>query len=222
MYICLYFFKNMINTDNISINLQSSIKIKGTKTVYFDPYEIEDKSADADVIFITHDHPDHFQSESISKIVKDDTKLIMPLSMKKHAFKVEIPLERITFLEPNQIKEMQHLVIETVPAYNKLKPFHPKKSGFLGYIVTMDNVRYYVAGDTDNINDINKVRCDIALLPIGGTFTMNAKDAASLANAIGPKVAIPTHYGNIVGSEKDVEIFKENCSKNIDVVIKLK
>lgn len=93
--------------------------------------------------------------------------------------------------------ELGRIEIETVPAYNKLKLFHMKSKGWLGYIVTMDGVRYYVAGDTDEHEDNRNVKCDVALIPIGGTYTMDKKHAADYIAKIGPKVAIPTHYGSV-------------------------
>lgn len=205
--------------DNISINIQSSIRIHGSKVIYFDPYQISENVNDADIIFITHDHPDHFQPESIEKIIKDNSIIVMPFSMEKH--KTKLNTDKIVYYKAYDEAQIEGIKIKTVPAYNKLKPFHPKGAGFLGYVVTMDNVTYYVAGDTDNNSELQNIACNVALVPIGGTFTMNASKAAELVNAIKPEYAIPTHYGNIVGDKKDEETFKNKVNEDINVVIKL-
>ena len=114
-------------------------------------------------------------------------------------------------------------MIETVPAYNKLKPFHPKANKWQGYIVTMDDIRYYVAGDTDVNEDIKKVQCDVALIPIGGHYTMDKKQAADYIADLKPKAVIPTHYGSIVGNKADGTEFKDYLEKmDKDIQVELK
>lgn len=204
-----------MNLENIIVNTQSSIKIAGSKVLYFDPYEIVDDSKDADYIFITHDHPDHFQPQSISKVANEKTILVLPASMEKSIEKTDFDREHIVLLETFMSKTMEGVSIETVPAYNKLKPFHPKAAKFLGYIITLDDTRYYITGDTDLIDEIKTVKCDIIFVPIGGTFTMNAASGAKLVNTIKPKVAIPVHYGSIVGNASDFIKFKEKCDEAV-------
>ncbi|MBQ9179441.1 MAG: MBL fold metallo-hydrolase [Firmicutes bacterium] len=122
---------------------------------------------------------------------------------------------------PGHNLELEGALIEVVPAYNIGKQFHPKDNSWVGYIVTIDDERIYVAGDTDNNEDIRKVVCDVAMVPIGGTYTMTADEAAGLVNAIKPKVAIPTHYNAIVGSKEDEETFIKAVDEDIEVIIKL-
>lgn len=112
-------------------------------------------------------------------------------------------------------------MIETVPAYNPLKPFHPKGSGWVGYIVERGGIRIYMAGDTDVTKENKEVSCDVALVPIGGTYTMDAKKAAELVNIIRPKVAIPTHYGSVAGSKSDEEVFLAHVDSSISVENKM-
>ncbi|MBP5223347.1 MAG: MBL fold metallo-hydrolase [Lachnospiraceae bacterium] len=206
-------------TENIAVNTQSSIRITGKKILYFDPFEIAEELHDADVIFITHEHYDHFQPESIRKVQKDETILAAPLSMKKKVLeKSGIREENCRFFVPGEAGEILGLKVETVAAYNKLKPFHTKGKKWLGYVVTMDGTRYFVAGDTDPNRENRKVNCDVALIPVGGYYTMDAKQAADFIGCIKPKTAIPTHYGAGVGKPQDGEDFKKFLA-SIDPVI---
>lgn len=199
-----------MNLTNITVNTQSSIRIEGSKILYFDPFQIQSVAHDADFIFITHEHYDHFEPESIAKLKKEDTRLVAPESMKKKVLsEAGIASENCMFYRPDETYEEQGLLIETVPAYNKLKPFHTKGKKWQGYIVTLDDIRYYVSGDTDVNEDIMKVQCDVAMLPIGGFYTMDWKQAAEYVAQIKPKAVIPTHYGSIVGKESDGPAFQK-------------
>ncbi len=209
-------------TENIEVFTQSSIRIRGSGvTVYADPFRMESALHDADYVFITHDHYDHFSPEDIAKVCRDGTTLVLPEGMKETA-EGEIP-RAVTILTvaPNASYLFKDMEFETVPAYNKLKPFHPKGAGWVGYILHLDGKRIYIAGDTDATEEAKQVRCDIALVPIGGTYTMNAKQAAALINAIRPETAIPTHYGSIVGKKEDAGVFAENVDGAVRVEIKL-
>lgn len=212
-----------MTTDNIDVNTQSSIKISSDAgTIYIDPLEIKDESHDADYILITHDHYDHFSPKDIEKIVKEDTILVVPEKMgSKIPDNTLSSVGTMVKMAPKTHKDINGLKVETVPAYNKLKPFHPKSSGWIGYILTIDDKRVYIAGDTDLTNDNESVVCDIALIPIGGTYTMNAVQAAQLVNVMKPQVVIPTHYGSLVGKPEDADVFKSRVDKGISVELKL-
>lgn len=198
-----------MDLSNITVNAQSSIRIAGEKVLYFDPFGITEEKHDADIIFITHEHFDHFQPESIARIKKENSVIVAPASMEKQ-IKAESGISNIELWEPGTIHELCGLPIETVPAYNSLlKPFHTKSKRWQGYVVMMDGIKYYVAGDTDVNDDIKKVICDVALIPIGGKFTMDKKQAADYIVNLKPKAVIPTHYGNIVGNPKDGADFRE-------------
>lgn len=206
-------------TENIRVLTHSSIKITGEATVYVDPFGIVDAEGDADIILITHDHYDHFSPEDIDKVIKRDTILVVPKKMEKQAS--AIPCGEMITVEPGEQKQLGKIMIETIPAYNPLKPFHTKGKGWVGYLIGMDGVRIYVAGDTDITKENKNIVCDIAMVPIGGTYTMNAKEAAELVNIIRPKVAIPTHYGSVAGSKSDEEVFRANVNADISVEIKM-
>ena len=212
-----------MTTDNIEVNTQNSIRISSdVGIIYIDPLNIGNRPHDADYILITHDHYDHFSPKDIEKIVKEDTVLVVPEKMGG-----KIPDETLSSvgimvkLAPKAHKDINGLKVETVPAYNKLKPFHPKSSGWIGYILTIEDKRVYIAGDTDLTNDNESVECDIALIPIGGTYTMNAVQAAQLVNVMKPQAVIPTHYGSLVGNPEDADVFKSHIDKGITVEIKL-
>ena len=187
----------------------SSIRINGSKTIYVDPFRIEKEYKDADYIFCTHSHYDHFSEEDIRKVMKEDTVIITVESSKKDALEMVKSEKQVVIVEPNNKYNVQGIEFETTYAYNENKKFHPKAEKWVGYIITLDGTKYYIAGDTDNIEEIQNVKCDIALIPIGGTYTMDYEEAAELANNIDAKLIIPTHYGEIVGSKEDAMKFKE-------------
>lgn len=214
-----------MDLSNIKINAQSSIRIEGAKTLYFDPFNIDESVGDADYIFITHDHPDHFEVASIEKIKNENTILIAPLSMqKKIVDKSNISNKNLRFMNPDDSIIFEGIVVKAVPAYNNILPFHIKQNKWLGYVVTMDDVAYYIAGDTDENKDNKKVSCDVAIVPAGGKFTMNSKQAAKFVLDINPKAAIPSHYGQFIGKATDGADFKsivEAGNSSIQVELKL-
>lgn len=208
--------------ENIEVLHHSSIRICGDKKIiYVDPFQIEGQPQDADIVLITHEHYDHFSPEDIDKIKKEGTRLVVPEKMRDKAEAIELVGGKIHSIVPDGIKETQKIVIKAIPAYNKLKPFHPKKSGWVGYLFELDGVWIYIAGDTDYTEEAARVKCDVALVPIGGKFTMDAKKAAELVNAIRPQIAIPTHYGSVAGNKEDEEVFASLVEESIHVDIKM-
>ena len=152
--------------------------------------------------------------------MKDETVFVFPETMTKDLLQFTVRNKGEALKAGDEVN-IDGLSIHAIPAYNKLKPFHPKRNGWLGYVVTMDQTIYYIAGDTDNLKELQSISCDIAFVPIGGTFTMNPKEAAELVNAMRPGEVIPIHYGSIVGTKEDAEIFKSKVDKDIQVLIKL-
>ena len=209
-----------MNTANISVNAQSSIRIAGAKILYFDPFQISESLHDADIILITHAHSDHFDPRSIERAAGGNTVFVAPAGMAQEVRKA-IGGARLVSMSPGDQQDIDGISIQAVPAYNHLKPFHPKRNRWNGYIVTMDGVRYYVAGDTDALKELQSVSCDVALVPIGGTFTMTAKEAAKLINEIRPRAAIPIHYGSIVGKPEDADVFRKLVDPGITVETRL-
>ncbi len=207
--------------NKIIVNCQSSIKITDDKIIYFDPYKITEEKHDADLIFITHDHYDHYDIESIKKIMKKTTKIVIPDKMAPMVLQ-SFDSENIIGVLPNNIYDIEGLHVKTIKSYNINKQYHPENNKWVGYIITLNDEKIYVAGDTDITEDNKSVKCDIALIPIGGTYTMNAKEAAELINIIKPKTVIPTHYITVVGSKEDEKIFKSLLDKDIECITLIK
>jgi len=177
------------------------------KIIYIDPFKLQD-GKQADLILITHTHYDHYDNASISKILKDSTTIIGP---------EDIDYSDAIKMHPGESKEIQGIKIEAVRAYNIEKKNHPKEKNWLGYIITINSQRIYHAGDTDLIPEMKRINCNIALLPVSGGPVMTAEEAFEAVKILKPKIAIPMHYGSIIGSDADAEKFKELC-KNITEV----
>ena len=200
----------MINIlDNIEVLYHSCIKINKEKVIYIDPFKIDKNYNDADMIFVTHDHYDHYSEEDIDKIKKEDTIIIAPEELLTKLLRKGFRKDSIITVEPNKEYMTEGIKFETIPAYNTNKQFHPKENGWVGYIIEIKGVRYYIAGDTDITEENRRVKCDVAFVPVGGTYTMDFKEAATLVNEIKPKMAIPIHYGDIVGTKQDAIDFSK-------------
>lgn len=202
----------------ITVFTQNSIRVDSSiGKIYIDPFRMNEAPKDADYILVTHDHYDHFNPEDIPKVSTGDSVLVVPENMKEKAGEVSGMVGRIVTVKPGDSLNVDKLSVDTIPSYNIGKPFHPKEAGWVGYILNVDGKRIYIAGDTDATEEAKKVKCDIALVPIGGKYTMNAKEAAKLVNIIRPKTAIPVHFGGVVGSPEDAETFESNVDKDIEV-----
>jgi len=175
------------------------IKADG-KIVYTDPY-FGDYSVKADIILVSHEHYDHFSKEKIEDIRRDGTVIL-------GSRKVAAEMDGVKAMVAGDEIKIGEITIEAVAAYNTGKPFHTKGNG-LGFVIEADGRRIYFAGDTDLIPEMSKIKADVVLLPVGGTYTMNAKEAAEAVAKIKPKIAIPMHYGSVAGTIDDAEAFKE-------------
>ena len=197
--------------DNISINCQSSIKISDGLTIYFDPYDIKEKVSNADYIFITHPHWDHLDIDSINNIANEMTIIVGPSSVIEKLDKSFNLLE----VEPNKTYNLNNISFKTVPSYNIGRDYHPKDTRYVGYLLTLNDITYYIPGDTDVIEELKELNADVIFLPVGGTYTMNREEAVELANTIKPKYAIPIHYGLAIGSREDAKYFVDNLNEGI-------
>ena len=203
----------MPNIEGINIEHlgHDSFKImNGSTAIYIDPFKVS--SGKADLILITHDHYDHCDAASIEKLRSKDTVVIGPEAVSRKIAGTRTIKENGKFSEKG-------LAIEAVHAYNTNKPFHPKGAG-VGYVIAVNNKRIYHTGDTDRIHEMKKLGdIDIALLPVSGTYVMTAEEAAAAANEdIKPKVAIPMHYGSIIGSRADAERFAKLCKSKVVII----
>ena len=208
--------------DNIEVLCHSSIKIHNEKMIYIDPFKIDKNYKDADIIFVTHDHYDHYSEDDIDKITKDDTVIIAPEELLTKLLRKGFRKDYIILVEPNKEYIVEGIKFETIPAYNTNKQFHPKENGWVGYIIEIKGIRYYIAGDTDITEENRKVKCDVAFVPVGGTYTMDFKEAAYLINEIELKVAVPIHYGSIIGTSQDATDFVKLLHTNIKGIILMK
>ena len=208
--------------EDVKVLCHSSIKIDMERTIYFDPYNVDKYYNDADIIFITHDHYDHYSEEDIKKVRKSDTFIVIPEDMFTKVLKLGMNEKYIVRVQPNKEYSIGNIKFQTIPAYNITKQFHPKENGWVGYILQLDGIKYYIAGDTDMTQDNENVNCDVAFVPVGGTFTMDYREAAKLVNKIKPKIAVPIHYGLIVGTKQDAEHFVNSLDKGIEGRILIK
>ena len=205
--------KKMI--DNIRWLGHDGFCVSGSKVVYFDPWEISG-GPKADIICISHEHYDHCSPEDVEKISKGDTVIVTEsLAAEKLSGQVRI-------LKPGESLEIGGIRVTGVPSYNIGKSFHPKSNEWLGFIVEMDGVKIYHAGDSDLIPEMKDLEVDIALVPVSGTYVMDVNQAIEAARVIRPKIAVPMHYGRIVGSDDDARKFAEALKDEMTVVLKQK
>ena len=208
--------------NNIEVLCHSSIKINKGIIIYFDPFKIEKNYNDADIIFITHDHYDHYSEEDIDKVIKNNTIIVSPVDLLEKLLNKGLKKENIISVKPYEDYNIRNLKFSTIPAYNTNKQFHPRKNNWVGYLIELEGITYYIAGDTDITEDNKKIKCDVAFVPIGGTFTMNYQEASELINTIKPKIVIPTHYGSIVGTKEDAINFSKLINPEIECKILIK
>ena len=194
----------MLNLDGITITWlgHDTTKIKGDKVIYIDPFQLKGGES-ADIVLITHEHYDHCSPEDVARIRKKDTVVIGTADVTAK-YKGETKT-----IKAGDSVTVHGITIQAVPAYNTNKKFHPRASGWVGYVVNMNGKRVYHAGDTDRIPEMESLKdIDAALVPVSGTYVMTAEEAAEAVNRMKPKVAVPIHYGSIVGTKADAERFK--------------
>ncbi len=192
----------------------AAVRMAGERTIYVDPFQIERNYLDADVIFITHSHHDHFSPEDIRRVKKAETVLVLPSDCEFLA--AELGWHNTMTATVGMTEVAAGVSFTAVPAYNVGKSFHAKNRCWLGYIILFNGNRIYVAGDTDVIPEMAQHACDVAFLPVGGTYTMTAVEAVEAVRLIKPKVAVPTHYGAVIGSQLDAQTFLSHLPAGVE------
>lgn len=189
-----------------------SFRIKAPEgVIYVDPWKLRSVEP-ADLILITHEHHDHFSADDVKKLLKPDTTIVTIAAVAKQL------KGDVRTVKPGDTLTVKGVKIEAVPAYNPAKQFHPKAAGHVGFIITAGGRRIYHAGDTDAIPEMANIQTDVALLPVGGKYTMTASEAAQVANLIKPKVAVPMHWGDIIGTRADAEAFKKASKVPVEIL----
>lgn len=204
----------------------SGFLIRNSKVIYIDPFKIKDGMDKADIILITHGHYDHCSYDDINKIVKEGTRIFVTADAQSKVTRFKVPI-KIEVVEPMREFDLGEVKIATLPAYNKDKHFHQQDEGWVGYLVKLNGLIVYHSGDTDIIPEMQKLtgfkqqgKDFVALLPIGGRFTMSFEEAVEAVKIIKPTLAVPMHWGSIIGSEDDAREFVQLCEEaGIDALI---
>jgi L-ascorbate metabolism protein UlaG (beta-lactamase superfamily) len=196
--------------------------IRNGKTIVIDPFKIGQISEKADLLLITHEHFDHFSLEDIKKVVSEKTIIVAIQACEKELSGLKA--KQVKVVKPGDRFQIGDVRLEVLPAYNVNKfrapgkPFHPKEDGKVGYLITVKGVKVYHAGDTDVIPEMKGLKPDVALLPVSGTYVMTATEAAEATRVMQPKLAIPMHFGAIVGSEADAEKFRQSAACPVEIL----
>jgi len=205
--------------ENIHWLGHDSFRIDGSVTVYVDPWKLPAGQPAAGLILVTHDHFDHLSLPDIEAIAGPDTVVVGPASVTAQVS----GLATVT-LAPGESAQVAGVEVLAVPAYNLDKfrapgqPYHPRESGGVGYVVAVDGVRYYHAGDTDAVPEMAEIHCEVALLPVGGKFTMTWEEAAEACELIDTEAAVPMHYGEVIGDIRDAEKFRDHCRVPVTIL----
>jgi L-ascorbate metabolism protein UlaG (beta-lactamase superfamily) len=205
--------------ENIHWLGHDSFRLDGGVTMYIDPYKLPAGLPPADVVLVTHEHFDHYSPDDLAKIAGPGTVVVGPACVTGQIG----DLETVTVAAGDSV-EVRGVEVQAVPAYNLDKfrapgqPYHPREAGYVGYVVAFDGVRYYHAGDTDAVPEMADVHCDVALLPVGGKFTMTWEEAARACESIDATAAVPMHYGEVIGDARDAEAFRDKCRLPVTIL----
>ncbi|MEM1508948.1 MAG: MBL fold metallo-hydrolase [Thermofilaceae archaeon] len=190
----------------------------GGKVIYIDPFQLTSSPKDGNIIICTHDHYDHCSIEDIQKVIKPNGVIIASINCES---KLKILRNEIKLLNPHDQLTVNHVIVTAVPAYNIKKRYHPRDYKGIGVVIEIAGVRVYHAGDTDLIPEMDYLsgKVDVALVPISGVYVMDVEEAIEAIKRVRPALAIPMHYGAIVGGSQDAERFRQGLRGICDVVI---
>ncbi len=205
--------------DNIHWLGHASFFINAHVKIFIDPYKLSTDEK-ADIILISHEHFDHCSVADVKHITQPSTVIITVPGNQSKLAAVADNVADIKLVRPGDKLSVENVGLEVVPAYNTNKSFHSKSNEWVGFIVRIGNESLYFAGDTDFIPEMKSIHCDIALLPVSGTYVMTPEEAASAANLINPKIAVPMHYCGIIGTSNDAEKFKSLCKCEVRILEK--
>ena len=205
--------------DKVKVLYHASIVLHDN--IYIDPYKIENETHNAKYIFVTHSHYDHLSIEDIEKVRNEDTIFFLTPDGKEKLLDIGVSEKRIVCVAPNEIYKFGKIEVNVIAAYNVDKEYHPKENNWVGYLIKIQGVSYYIMGDTDQNEDNENIKCDVLFVPIGGTYTMDYKQAAEYTNLIKPKYVIPIHYNSIVGKKEDSDKFAKLLDHRIQCFVYL-
>lgn len=205
--------------DKVKVLYHASIVLHDN--IYIDPYKIENETHNAKYIFVTHSHYDHLSIEDIEKVRNEDTIFFLTPDCKEKLLDIGVSEKRIVCVAPNEIYKFGKIEVNVIAAYNVDKEYHPKENNWVGYLIKIQGVSYYIMGDTDQNEDNENIKCDVLFVPIGGTYTMDYKQAAEYTNLIKPKYVIPIHYNSIVGKKEDADKFAKLLDHRIQCFVYL-
>lgn len=205
--------------DKVKVLYHASIVLHDN--IYIDPYKIENETHNAKYIFVTHSHYDHLSIEDIEKVRNEDTIFFLTPDCKEKLLDIGVSEKRIVCVAPNEIYKFGKIEVNVIAAYNVDKEYHPKENNWVGYLIKIQGVSYYIMGDTDQNEDNENIKCDVLFVPIGGTYTMDYKQAAEYTNLIKPKYVIPIHYNSIVGKKEDADEFAKLLDHRIKCFVYL-
>jgi L-ascorbate metabolism protein UlaG (beta-lactamase superfamily) len=199
-------------------------KLKKDVVIYTDPFRLQSQQEPADIVCVSHEHDDHLSLADLKKIVTTRTTIVTTAACETAVRSLLPKIVRV--VAPSDRVEVAGAAIEAIPAYNTNKfrapgtPFHPQQDGKVGFIVGIGGIRVYHAGDTDSIPEMARAKgVDVALLPVSGTYVMTAAEAVQACRTIRPRLAIPMHYGTIVGSVEDAEVFRKGATCRVEILV---
>jgi L-ascorbate metabolism protein UlaG (beta-lactamase superfamily) len=210
--------------ENLHWHGHASFRIDGRQAVvYIDPWKLH-TPVKADLVLVTHEHFDHCSPDDVKAVSKETTVVVCAASARA-GLQGCVGGDRLRVIAPGQELEVAGVKVRAVPAYNtapERQGFHPRDKARprVGFIVTVDGARIYHTGDTDGIPEMEGLAPDILLRPVGGTYTMDAHQAAEAARRIGAGIVVPMHWGDIVGGRADAEEFKKRYGGTVRILEK--